>query len=104
MASTDSRDHYRSDTPSHTRTKAGAHTHSDTCSNTRTYAQTDTKLQYDVDCETSLATHYCDVFKTIYSTKKEAGIRHSSLPFWLSRSKNDEDSENKLGGNMSGGP
>lgn len=59
---------------------------------------------YDVDCETSLTTHYYDVFKTIYSTKEEVGIRRSSLPFWLSRSKDDKDSENTLGGDVTGGP
>jgi hypothetical protein len=59
---------------------------------------------FDVDCETTLTTHYFDVFKTIYSTKEKAGIRRSSLPFWLSRSMNDEDSENRLGGDGSEGP
>ena len=52
---------------------------------------------YDVNCETTLTTHYFDVFKSIGSTEEKAGIRRSSLPFCLSRSMYNEDSENKLG-------
>jgi hypothetical protein len=58
---------------------------------------------YSVDCETSLTTHYYDVFKTIYSTKEKAGMQPSLLPFWLSRSKDGGDSASKSGRDESEG-
>jgi hypothetical protein len=58
---------------------------------------------YSVNCETSLTTHYYDVFKTIYSTKEKAEIPRSLLPFRLSRSKDDGDHANKSGPDKSQG-
>jgi hypothetical protein len=50
---------------------------------------------YSVNCETSLTTHYYDVFKTMHSTKQKEGINRSLLPFKLSTSKNDANNSGR---------